>query len=128
MHDARPMDFLQPGAELIEIGELLLEADVLTRGDDRREGGAVDELHRDEELSVSFLTDLVDRDKVLMPQVRRRPGFLQKSLDQLGIARWLRENLDGNLARGAVIVCEVDRPHAAVTQTAHDLVLADTGR
>ena len=89
---------------------------------------AVDELHRDEVVPVR-LAQIENRDDVRMVELRSEPRFVQEHVDELLVARQVREDpLEADLlleARGACLPGEVDLRHSAGGDQLDELVLPE---
>ena len=90
------------------------------------DGGAVDVLHRDEQVPVD-LADVVHRDDVGMSQVGDRPRFAEKPFAKLAVLTKVGfEDLDRDGPVELRVAGEIDRRHPAEADSAFDLVAADT--
>ena len=86
---------------------------------------AVDELHRDPQLTVE-ITAVIDGDDVPMPQGCHHLGFLVEPLPELLIvADCGAEHLEGLAARQPRVLREIDLAHAPGAQDPHDRVAGE---
>ena len=127
MDDADVMRVVETGADLLDEGQLLRQRERLPPLDQLAERRPVHVLHRDERLMV-VVADLVDGHEVFVSQVRGGARFPQEPLQQLLVGHRLPEHFDGDVAIEIRIAAQIHRAHAAVPETAHDVVLGDLRR
>ena len=91
----------------------------------RGQGSAPDQLHRDIQPAVREPADLVDRDDTRVLELAADLGLLDEPADHLGVvAVLLQDDLDGQVAAEVDVPALEDRPHAAAGDLADQLVAA----
>jgi len=113
--------------DLAHLGDGEDLAQLLRALGDGAQARPVDELHRDEVVPVG-LAQVVDADDVRMIEPRREPGLVEEHLDELLVAREVREDAletDELLEAGcAGLPRQVDLGHPAGGDELDELVLA----
>ena len=93
------------------------------RRQQRRQGAAPDQLHREERPAVGEAPQLVDRDDARVLELAADLRLLDEPADHLGVvAVLLPEDLDGEVAAEVGVAPLEDRPHAAPGDLADELV------
>jgi hypothetical protein len=124
--DAAAVGVVEPGADLLEVPELVDERQRLADLDQVRQRGAVHVFHRHERLML-VLAGVVDGDDVVVAQVAGGTRFAQESLNQL-VLEQITQHLDREEPIEVGVARQVDGAHAAVAEPADDFVLADALR
>ena len=89
----------------------------------RRQGAAPDQLHRDEQPAVGEAPQLVDRGDPGVLELAADLGLLDEPADHLGVvAVLLPDHLDGEVPAEVEVAPLEDRPHPAPGQLADELV------
>ena len=89
----------------------------------RRQGAAPDELHRDEQPAVGEASQVVDRRDPGVLELAADLGLLDEPADHLGVvAVLLPDHLDGEVPAEVEVAPLEDRPHPAPGQLADELV------
>src|SRR5438093_2180585 len=77
----------------------------------------------------SVAAELQKLDNSGMPQPSRRPGFLKKALDSIGLLHPIRmENLESDVARQCGIIRLVDDAEATRSQLGFNVIMTDLWR
>ena len=91
----------------------------------RGQGPAPDQLHRDVEPAVGKLAQLVDRDDPRVLELAADLRLLDEPADHLGVVAVLfQDDLDGQVAAEVDVAPLEDRAHPAAGDLAHELVAA----
>ena len=99
-----------------------------SRRQQRRQGAAPDQLHRDEQPAVGQTPQLVDRDDPGVLELAADLRLLDEPADHLGVvAVLLPDHLDGQVAAEVEVASLEDRAHPAPGELADELVARRTG-
>ena len=134
-HDVRRLQVAVDHAPRVGVGHRL--ADLLedreeshpvlvrapARRQQRRQGAAPDQLHRDEQPAVGEPAQLVDRDDPRVLELAADLRLLDEPADHLGVvAVLLPDHLDGQVAAEVEVAALEDRAHPAPGELADELV------
>ncbi len=122
--DSAAVRIAQPVGELVEQLQLAQHRERLAVPDERGQRGALDVLHRDEELAV-VLVHVVHRHDVRMLQSPGRTGFADEAPAKVVIVDL--QELEGDVPVDHRVAGQVEQPHAALPQEAEHVVAADAG-
>jgi hypothetical protein len=122
--DSRLVREAEPGADLLQVGQLVGQRQVAPLLDDVGEGIALDVLHRDVGL-VIVLAAGIDGDDVRVTQGSGRARFAEEAVEDLLVVDLLSDHLDRDLAVELGITPQVHGAHPPGANLPEDLEIAD---